>query len=432
MTGEDNPSIKGEKHSKTTVRNTKTIYAAAAVVIVVVAVALAILFIFNSGHHTPAAGISGIKSGKPVTVSNFSSLLGSGFNASEYTVSYAGFININVSGIAASAPVNITAYKNGTDAMVAVEVNPLPVFGGNMSQKYIKNGTLYYTCSKIVGGRLSNQSTSTYSCIETNQSSSIFGAFDYGSSNLTVNESILGTSDYNNMPCSSVYGLIKSAFYGSQIIGSGISAKADVLACISKNWEIPLNISIGLVMSNVTTASDVYISLHEIRHSDVSPPGITALSGPLITQAPSVSQNFTGLNITTSCYTGAVPQSDKIICTKASLYTNGSLVMNMESTSNAPVYIHDIECNTDSNYSISNLGGYINGIELNSTPFNTIEVTNTFTAAIHCKDVNGTFEFATGEHFYGGVLIAYANSSLASTYSVAPFEMNVTAENSIG
>ena len=431
MTGEDKPSMKGDDHSKTAVRNSRTIYAAA-VAIVVIVIAIVALFAFNSGRHANVAGVSGIKSGKTISVSNFSSLIGSGFNTSEYTVSYTGTISINASGISASAPVNITAYKNGTAAKVVLEVNPLPVFGGNMSQQYIKNGTLYYTCSKIVGGRLSNQSTSTYSCIETNQSSSIFGAFDYSSSNLTVNESTLGTSDYNGMPCSSVYGLIKSVSYGSQIIGGGISAKANILACISRSWDMPLNISIGLAMSNATAASNVYISLHETRHSNVSPSGITALSGPLITQAPSISKNFTGFNITTSCYTGAVPQPDKIICTNALLYTNGSLVMNMESSSNAPLYIHDMVCNSDSNYSVSNLGGYINGIRLNSTPGNAIEVNNTFTAAIRCKNLNGTFGFTTGEQFYGGFIIAYANSSLASTYSVAPFELNVTAENSVG
>lgn len=430
MTDIDKPPVKNEKDAPAS-HNAKIIYAAAAAVVVIV-IALAFLFTLNSGRHIHTLNASVIKSGKSISISNFSGLLGSGFNATEYTVSYAGIVNINVSGTSASAPINITAYKNGTGAMVALDINPLPVFGGNMSQQYIKNGTSYYTCSKIVNGRLSNQSTSTYRCIETNQSSSIFGAFDYSSPNLTVNESTLGTSDYNGMPCSSFYGLIKSALYGRQIIGSGISARADILACVSKSWGIPLNLSIGLAMSNATTASSVHISLHEISRSAVSPPNITALPGPLITKIPSMSQNFTGVNITPSCYAGSKPQPGKIICTKALLDTNGSLVMYLESAPNAPLYVHDIVCNSDSNYSIFNLGGYINGIQLNATPGNAVEVNNTFTAKIRCKNLNGTFGFATGEHFYGGVIIVYANTSLASTYSVAPFEMNLTSVNETG
>ena len=127
MTGEDKPSMKGDDHPKTAMRISRTAYAAAAVAIVVIAIAIVVLFAFNSGRHANVSGTSGIKSGKTISVSNFSSLIGSGFNASEYTVSYAGTISINVSGISASAPVNITAYKNGAAARVVLNVNPLPI-----------------------------------------------------------------------------------------------------------------------------------------------------------------------------------------------------------------------------------------------------------------------------------------------------------------
>ncbi len=417
------------RQDKISGQNPKSFYIAAVAAVAVIAIALIVLFMFNTKSHQTPNNIGQIKAGVPVPISNFSMLLGSGFNASSYTVSYSGALYLNVSGVTASAPLNITVYKNGSDARILLDVNPLPIFGGNMSQQYIKNGTSYYTCSKIVGGKLSNQSTSTYSCMETNQSGSIFGLFDYGSSNLTVNESSLGASSYDGSPCLSVYGLIESASYG-HIIGSGIKSRAEVLACTSNKLDIPLNISIGLTTSNSTAIGNVYINLHETSHSYSSPSNITDLSGPLIASAQ-YKINNSALNVTGSCGTSPFPQPENLICLNASLDTNGLLTMNIESTSNSPFYVHDMVCNSDSNYSISNLGGYVNGIELNSTPGNTVEVNKTFNAAIRCKNTNGTFGFPAGKQFYGGVLVAYSNTSLANTYSVSTFDMNVIAVNSI-
>jgi hypothetical protein len=262
------------------------------VVIVLVAIG-AYAWLTVSKYVHPGSGGSGIKTFSANRTGTLSQVMGnmtSGFNTSQFAVSYAGNATIDIYGLQLSAPLSLSVARYYNDSRIDAVVSGIPVIG-NLSIIQIKNGSRYYSCNIKV-----NNSKRSYDCYAEQGSNSIFSALNLSSGNsqglggAVVRFSDLNQSSYNGMPCTNIGGYINYAnatelnkLNTSSRIGQKVSsANVTFIGCVSNAGRIPLTFRAYVVATNSSSKFSAGLQMRETEFSRNSSAAITELPGPVL------------------------------------------------------------------------------------------------------------------------------------------------------
>lgn len=273
--------------------------------VVVAGIVVALTFLTAPGNTTPPtqlglsnATIAQLKSSQlyqslsaPHAIS-LSTLSPSQNSSSSYNATYSGSVSFtgSISGIAVplSFPVSVINQRSSNDSKMLMALSSVPIIG-DLNLSVVKLNSTLYTCAP---GNVFSKNL-TYECTQSPAMSpgplSLF-TLTGSSINVTVNQ--LYPSSYNSVPC--VYmnstfsvpkdgagGLISSiAIVGGSNKGPISSINGNLASCISPIDDLPLTLSMVLVIQQTNSSTSLKISMVQDSNNQlVSDASIRALPG---------------------------------------------------------------------------------------------------------------------------------------------------------
>jgi hypothetical protein len=268
-----------------------------AIVVVVVLVGLgayAYLTISKYIHTGTTQTYKVFSANQTGTLSEVMSNITSGFNTTQFQVAYAGNATVNIDGLQLSLPLtlNVSQYYNVSRAYLNVRNVPLV---GNITSIQIKNGSTNYECWESI-----NNSKKGYECSTQPASNSIFAVFDLASNASTsqnlgsakVHFGSVNQSTVNGMPCTNLNGYfsyqnasdLNSLNLSSKVGQQVTSANAVFISCVSRQYNIPLTMSMYVVAKEGNSSTSASLVLEETAYSKSSSAAIAVLPGPIVNQ----------------------------------------------------------------------------------------------------------------------------------------------------
>lgn len=265
------------------------------VVVIIAAVAFAWMTISKYIHTSSSGAVKVFAANKTGKLSQLMSNITSGFNTSQFGVSYAGNATINLNGLQITVPLNVSFARYYNDSRASIRVSSVPLIG-NISVIAIKDGNIYYGCSS--GGNSSR--SSGYQCKVEPESNSIFTAFNLSAvgpqqqfGNSTVRFGTVNQSSYQGMPCTNIDGYLNlSSANTAQLSSQGISSEIpsgqlssgnlSFLTCVSNSYKIPLRLTAYMIAKQSNSTTSGGLQLRETGFERNSSSAIAQLPGPLV------------------------------------------------------------------------------------------------------------------------------------------------------